>query len=525
MLPRSAARLARTARPRWVLCPSASTLVADRHSGGGTCAKRRASLTTASRSARIPYAVPIYSSLCSMSTLAQRRTHSTQAGKGKQSASIDSEQDPHGHRGPQRLDHDHDHDHDPDHDHGHSHSHSHSQSIFSAMSHTHGPGEDAHGDAEQIVEALRKGGGDRGSRITLIGLFSNIALTASKGTAGWYMNSASLLADAGHSLSDLLGDFVTLFCWKLSRRPPSERYPYGFGKFEVLGTTIVSLLLTGGALGIGFHSWTLLMEALAQTATTLPAGALHDSLLALTHAAHSVPSAVASHAHTHAHALDPNAAWFAAVSIIGKEWLYRATKRVADDERSPVLYANAIHHRSDAYSSAVALVAILGTWWFPHLPLDPIGGIIVSILIIKQSWGVLVSALYQLMDGSVSPRTRQALQRALEPLLPPSSGGGPSDTQIELCSENLLAVRDLRAMRAGAMMFVDVIAEVPRTLSVGETSALEGAIARALKGAKKEVSEVRVKFYPVDEEVVVRRHDDLRHDREHDREHDHHHHH
>jgi divalent metal cation (Fe/Co/Zn/Cd) transporter len=72
--------------------------------------------------------------------------------------------------------------------------------------------------------------------------------------------------------------------------------------------------------------------------------------------------------------LDPNAAWFAAIGVLAKEWLYRITKKVADEENSPVLLANAIHHRSDVYSSAVALFAILGTWWFPALPLDPIGG-------------------------------------------------------------------------------------------------------------------------------------------------------
>ena len=43
--------------------------------------------------------------------------------------------------------------------------------------------------------------GDRGSRVTLIGLAANILLTSAKGAAGWYMNSAALLADAGHSLS------------------------------------------------------------------------------------------------------------------------------------------------------------------------------------------------------------------------------------------------------------------------------------------------------------------------------------
>jgi cation diffusion facilitator family transporter len=170
--------------------------------------------------------------------------------------------------------------------------------------------------------------------------------------------------------SDLLGDFVTLFCWKLSRKPPSARYPYGFAKFETLGTTTVSLLLIGGSLGIGFHSYNLLLQILSETVSTMNPGTWHDILQLGTYTLPHLHAAQQGHAH----ALDPNAAWFAAASIITKEWLYRVTKTVADEEKSPVLLANAIHHRSDAYSSIVALIAILGSWSFPAIPLDPIGG-------------------------------------------------------------------------------------------------------------------------------------------------------
>ena len=123
----------------------------------------------------------------------------------------------------------HHHDHEHEHDEHNGHSHGHTHSIFS-FGHSHAPGE-GHGDsAEKVVEVLKGGGmcrmlhivcgltcvlgtwvfddpylnliaGDRGSRITVIGLVSNVGLTAAKGAAGWYMNSASLLADAGHSLS------------------------------------------------------------------------------------------------------------------------------------------------------------------------------------------------------------------------------------------------------------------------------------------------------------------------------------
>ena len=169
--------------------------------------------------------------------------------------------------------------------------------------------------------------------------------------------------------SDLLGDFVTLFCWRLSRKPPSERYPYGFAKFETLGTTTISILLIGGALGIGFHSYHLLILALGETASSLPPGNLQDFLTYITSSA-PLPEI----GHSHVHSVDPNAAWFAAIGVLSKEWLYRITKAVADEEKSPVLLANAIHHRSDAYSSLVAFFAILGTWILPAFPLDPIGG-------------------------------------------------------------------------------------------------------------------------------------------------------
>jgi divalent metal cation (Fe/Co/Zn/Cd) transporter len=177
-----------------------------------------------------------------------------------------------------------------------------------------------------------------------------------------------------------LGDFVTLFAWKLSQKPPSQKYPYGFGKFETLGTISISLLLTGGALGIGFHSYNLLVDALTPTISTMPPGIVQDVFQAV----QSLPVPEIGHVHTHAASgldahehgslLNPNAAWFAAVGVLSKEWLYRITKKVADEERSSVLLANAIHHRSDAYSSMVALVAILGNWYLPALPLDPIGG-------------------------------------------------------------------------------------------------------------------------------------------------------
>lgn len=101
----------------------------------------------------------------------------------------------------QRAAHSHDAHDERSHD-GHSHSHGHSHGLFhSHAGHSHGSPE----EAESLVAALTGKKRDRGSRITLIGLASNVGLTGMKAAAGIWMNSASLLAEAGHSLSDMLG--------------------------------------------------------------------------------------------------------------------------------------------------------------------------------------------------------------------------------------------------------------------------------------------------------------------------------
>ncbi|ORY96453.1 cation efflux family-domain-containing protein [Syncephalastrum racemosum] len=221
--------------------------------------------------------------------------------------------------------------------------------------------------------------GKRGVQITVIGMLSNVGLTVGKGAAGWLMNSASLLADAAHSMSDLLGDFVTLYTFKMSRKRPDTIYPYGYGKYETMGSLAVSSLLVAGAVGIGLHSLHLLVQ----------------------------PSMAAS-------ILDPKAAWFAFASVVVKEWLYRATLKIGQTERSSVLIANAWHHRSDALSSGVALVAILGSYaGFPIL--DPLGGLVVAGMLLRGSADMLTESLQELTDRGLSAKDMSLIQKGTTP--------------------------------------------------------------------------------------------------------------
>lgn len=114
---------------------------------------------------------------------------------------------------------------------------------------------------------------------------------------------------------------------------------------------------------------------------------------------------------------------------------------------------------------------------------------------------LFAGAFGELTDRGVSPRTQRVLTRALNPLLPaPTAESTARDSHSHSHSHQtpslsaLLDIHDLRAMRAGATMFVDVVADVPPTMTVRDAVVIEKNITEKLKSARREISEVRVKF-------------------------------
>ncbi|PWN50893.1 hypothetical protein IE53DRAFT_386781 [Violaceomyces palustris] len=373
------------------------------------------------------------------------------------------------------------------HDHDDQHSHSHGVAGWLGGGHSHSHSHAHEGsveEADKLLAAL-KGKGDRGSNITVAGLVANLGLCGTKGVAGLYLNSAALLADAAHSLSDMFSDLVTLFCWKMSQKPPSETHPLGYGKYETMGSLGVSLVLVAGALGIGFHSYGLLLEALQPTMQNAPA-----AIQAFGSFTGSIASA-GSHLHEHHDPgsassggnglLDPNAMWFALLSIVVKEWLYHATLKIAKEENSSVLEANALHHRSDSLSSAVTFLAIGGSWLgFPVL--DPLGGLLVAGLIGKQGADLLIGALGELSDRGVEPAVLNSFDKAIEKV------------QKQLYPDLLVGWKDLRAVKSGVSTFADVTLQLPKDTRLEQAREVEASVRKFITEAQKGVKEVRVRL-------------------------------
>ena len=269
--------------------------------------------------------------------------------------------------------------------------------------------------------------------VVWLGIASNVVLTISKLVAGVVGHSAALIADAGHSLSDLASDFATLFVVKLARQPPDAEHPYGHGKIESMGSLAISLALFGTGCSIGWHSLVQLLEIINATG-----------------AAHEGPS------------------WLAmsvcVAALVMKEALFHVTMRVAKRERSPALEANAWHHRIDSLSSVIALVGIAGSMaGFPSL--DPLGGLVVSGLIVKVGAELSWTSVKELTDTVIDPGESTRL------------------SEIARGVPGVLSVPRLRSRPVGGHVMVDMSIRVPFLSTVSMAHHISEHVRRAIMEA------------------------------------------
>ncbi len=206
--------------------------------------------------------------------------------------------------------------------------------------------------------------------VTLIGSILNIILTVFKIIAGVLGRSTAMIADGIHSLSDLLSDIVVFIFVRISAKGRDKDHDYGHGKFETFATLIISLMLI-------------------LVAANLMSGGIGKIRLILDGGQVESPGMIAL--------------WAAVASIILKEGLYRYTIIEGKALNSPMMIANAWHHRSDAFSSVGSLLGIAGAIFLGDrfVILDPITGCAISIFILAMAVKMSVPAIKELLDVSL----------------------------------------------------------------------------------------------------------------------------
>ncbi|KAH8700763.1 putative cation efflux family protein [Talaromyces proteolyticus] len=325
------------------------------------------------------------------------------------------------------------------------------------------------------VYLTSKNKSDAGVRITRIGLLVNLAMAIGKFLGGYFFHSQALVADAYHALTDLVSDFMTLGTVAWSLKPPSERFPNGYGKVESLGALGVSSLLLCGGVFMGLNAGQVLLSQFYP-----------DAFEALQHAGLLVHGH--SHGHDHnAEVLGPNinAAWLAAGSIVVKEWLYRATMKIAKERKSSVLASNAIHHRIDSLTSIVALATIAGAHIFKSAAwLDPVGGLVISLMVIQAGWGNTKTALLELADTTVDDEIKDSVRRATSKTLAQVSR--PGDVEL----------RDIQGMKSGQNYLMEIELAVPGSWTVEQFRHIEETLRQAIGSKVRGVRRVKVRAVP-----------------------------
>lgn len=283
--------------------------------------------------------------------------------------------------------------------------------------------------------------------ITVLGAVVNIVLVIAQLLAGLVGHSQALVADAVHTFSDLVGDIIVLIAAKHTARAADEDHPYGHGRIETLATVGVGALLILVALGIAWDAGSRLFN---------PTRLLAPGISALV---------------------------IACVVVFAKEVLYRYTVRVARRVRSDMVLANAWHHRSDALSSVVVVIGILGTMAGLGY-LDAIAAVAVSAMIAKAGWEIGWRSLRELVDTGLAPERVESIRATI------------------LAVDGVQALHLLRTRSMGGKALVDVHLLVDPKLSVSEGHQISEAVRTKLIHDIDEVGDVTVHIDPEDDEVA-----------------------
>ncbi|KAK3147273.1 hypothetical protein QOZ80_3BG0280350 [Eleusine coracana subsp. coracana] len=319
------------------------------------------------------------------------------------------------------------------------------------MGHSHHHGED---------------GGEASERIFRLGLAVDVALTAGKAVTGYLSGSTAIIADAAHSLSDIVLSGVALVSYKAAKAPRDKEHPYGHGKFESLGALGISsmLLVTSG--GIAWHAFEVLQEVMSSAP---------DITGTMLHAHHNHGG------NGHHHGIDLEhpvlALSMTTLAICVKEGLFWITKKAGEKEGSGLMKANAWHHRADAISSAVALVGVGGS--ILGLPLlDPLAGLIVSGMILKAGLQTGYESILELVDAAVDPSLLKPIKETI------------------LKVDGVKGCHRLRGRKAGTSLYLDVHIEVYPFLSVSAAHDIGETVRHQIQKAHNQVAEVFIHIDP-----------------------------
>lgn len=214
-------------------------------------------------------------------------------------------------------------------------------------------------------------------KVARLSIISNTCLTIGKLVVGIIMGSVGVLSEAIHSGLDLVAAVIAFFAVRQSAKPADEHHKYGHGKFENLAAIIEALLIVVAALAILYHA----IPKLTQKHIEIEALGLGMVIMAI--------SGVTN--------------WIVSSKLM----------KVAKETDSPALEADALHLRTDVYTSLGVLVSIILIKLTGLTIIDPLVGIIVTLFILKAAYDLLRESLANMLDTRLPPEDEEMIKTVL----------------------------------------------------------------------------------------------------------------
>lgn len=293
-------------------------------------------------------------------------------------------------------------------------------------------------------------------KLTLWGSLVNFLLLLFKFVAGFVGNSAAMIADAVHSLSDFITDIIVILFVRVSSMPKDENHHYGHGKYETLATAIIGVVLFAVGVGILVNA----VEAIIDF--------FHGKELAA-----------------------PNiwALGAAAVSIVFKEALYQYTVYKGKNLNSNAVMANAWHHRSDALSSIGTLLGISGAMFLGEKwrVLDPIAAFLVSIFILEVAIELTKASLEELLEKSLPKKTQEKILNIIH-----------SFPEVK-------SPHNLRTRHIGSNIAIEFHIRMDGNLSLNEVHEITKRMENALKAEFGPLTHIGIHMEPINHEKEAKK--------------------
>lgn len=248
-------------------------------------------------------------------------------------------------------------------------------------------------------------------KVARLSIVSNTFLIILKIVVGLLSGSVSIISEAIHSSMDLIAALIAFFSVRISDNPPDSRHPYGHGKVENISGVIEAILIFAAAIWIITEA----VKKLLGEEIVLDVIWLGSAVML--------------------------------ISAVVNTFVSRKLYKVARETKSVALEADALHLKTDVFTSAgvavgLGLIFITDIKW-----LDPVVAILVALFIIKESYSLLRRAFTPLLDTAWGEDEIEDLERRLN--------------QMEVNYHNL------RTRVAGNYRFVDIHVEIPEDESVG----------------------------------------------------------